>query len=82
MTLDEVRAEIAKMRADPDEPKTYQFIGDKYGVNKGIIHRILNKHYEPQDKDIRRKLGLEDLTIDFIRQVRNKKGTFTKGELK
>ena len=81
MTLDKIRAEITRMRDDPIDPKTYQYIGDRYGVNKGIIHRIFNKDYEPKDIDIRRRLGLENLTIDFIRQVRNKKGEFVKDEL-
>ncbi len=77
MTLDEIKAEITKMRADE---KSYQFIGDKYGVNKGIIHRIFKSDYEPKRLDIRRKLGLEDLTVDFVRQVRSAKGTFTRNK--
>ncbi len=75
MTIDEIRAEIARMR---DADKTYQYIGNKYELNKGIIHRILNDNYEPRNKDIRRKLGLEDLKVDFVRQVRSSKGMFVK----
>lgn len=77
MKFCEVKEEIAKMR---DAGKSYQYIGDSYGVNKGLIHLIYNKDYEPKRKDIRRKLGLEDLTIDFVRQVRNAKGRFAKSE--
>lgn len=78
MTLDEVLAEIQEMR---DEDKSYGYIGNKYGVNKGIIYRILHNGYEPKDKSIRRKLGLEDLTVDFVRQVRNPKGIFVKDDM-
>ena len=77
MLLNEVQAEIAKMRADK---KSYQFIGDKYGVNKGIIWRIYKSDYEPKNKEIRKKLGLENIMVDFVRQVRNEKGRFAKGE--
>ena len=77
MKFQEVKAEIAKMR---DEGKSYAYIGDNYGVNKGLIHLIHNRDYEPKRKDIRRKLGLEDLTIDFVRQVRNTYGRFARDE--
>ncbi len=77
MILEEVRQEIANMR---DEGKSYQFIGDKYGVNKGIIYRIYKYEYEPGDTEIRRRLGLEDETVDFIKQVRSSTGRFIKKE--
>ena len=76
MSLSNLKAEIAKMR---DADKTYQYIGDKYGVNKGVIYRILHNDYEPKDPEIRKRLGLDDVLIDFVRQVRNSKtGTFVK----
>ena len=74
MTIIQVRSIIAKMRTDG---KSYQYIGNKYGVNRGVIHKIHNSDYIPTDKELRRKLGIEDLTVDFIRQLRNPKGTFT-----
>lgn len=77
MSIDEVIAEIQQMR---DDKKSYGYIGNKYEVNKGIIYKMLNEGYVPQDKRIRRKLGLEDFTVDFIRQTRTSKGTFAKNE--
>jgi len=73
MVLKEVQQEIQIMK---DAGMSYRDIGEKYGVNKGIIHFVLNNGYEPKRKDIRRKLGLEDLTVEFIRQIRTSKGTF------
>ena len=72
---DKVKVQIAIMRADN---KSYEYISDKFRVNKGIIYRIYKSDYEPKDKSIRRKLGLEDVTIDFVRQVRTPEGIFTK----
>ncbi len=75
--MDKLRITIAGMRADG---KTYQFIGDKLLVNKGIIHKIHNSDYEPKDFEIRWILGLEDLRVDFVRQMRNKEGMFVTDE--
>lgn len=76
MSISNLRAKIAEMRIDE---KSYQYIGDKYGVNKGIIYRIHNSDYEPKDPEIRKRLGLDDIVIDFVRQVRNAKtGTFVR----
>lgn len=75
MVLEEVKDEIRKMqRAE----KSYREIGERYGVNKGVIWMVLNRNYEPKRRDIRRKLGLEDITVDFIKQVRGPNGKFVK----
>jgi hypothetical protein len=73
MTLDDVKAEILKMRK---EGESYKNIGDSYGVNKGIIYLILNNDYEPKNKRLRKKLGLEGFRVNFIKQIRTSKGTF------
>jgi hypothetical protein len=73
MQFSEVKAQIQKMR---DEGKSYKYIGDLYGVNKGLIHMIVNDNHEPKKKKLRKKLGLGKYSVNFIRQVRTAKGTF------
>lgn len=48
---------------------SYAEIGKLYGVNKGIIHMILYKDYEPDDPEIRYKLGLDGPPIEIVRRV-------------
>lgn len=75
MVLEEVQREIRKLR---DAELSYGKIGKLYGVNKGIIHRVLNQGYEPKDEKLRKRLGLDGPTIGFIRQIRGQNGTFVK----
>ena len=38
--------------------KSYGELSDSYGVNKGILWRIVHQGYEPRRQDIREALGL------------------------
>lgn len=77
MDLKEVQEEIQRMR---DDDLSYGDIAKHYDVNKGLIYRILNDGYEPKDKEIRRRMGFEDIKVNYIRQVRSPKGTFVRDE--
>ena len=37
---------------------SYRLIGEAYGVNKGIVWKIVNSDYEPQTYEIRAAFGL------------------------
>ncbi len=66
---------ISQMLADD---LSYQNIGDLFRVNKGTIHMILNDpDYDPKDKVIRQKLGLDEGS-EIIIQIarRGKHGRF------
>ena len=45
--------------------KTYQMLADEYGVNKAIVWRIANDSYEPKDPEIRKRLGLPLIVIQY-----------------
>ena len=49
---------------------SYQDIGDKYAVNKGVIWKIIEEGQEPKDPHIRAKLQLPTLApVSFIETV-------------
>jgi len=50
------------------ETKSYGEIARQYGVSKGMVWRIVNEGYEPQDNTIRAKLGYELKVIVKISQ--------------
>ena len=37
---------------------TWQKVGDKYGISRGMAYRIAVNKYEPKTPEIRKKLGL------------------------
>ena len=43
-----------------DDEKTYEEIGNSFGLNRGIIHLFMNTDYVPSSLEIRHKLGLEE----------------------
>ena len=65
-------SETARMKyLQTEKGYSYAQIADEYGVNKGIIWKILNEEgYEPQDPEIRRRLGFPQVAeVEFIDRV-------------
>ena len=56
--------------------KTWQKVGDIFGVPKIIVWRIAKDDYEPKKNEVRRALGLSE--IIEIKQRRNAKGQYVK----
>ncbi len=53
---------------------TWQAVADEFGVPKIIVWRIAKDGYEPQKNEVRRALGLSEITI--VKQRRNAKGQY------
>lgn len=73
MTLAEL---ILRLQALREKFGTWQAVGDFYGVSRALVWRIVNDGYEPQDNDLRRKLGLDE--IIYFRAARDSAGRFQK----
>jgi hypothetical protein len=46
------------LQDDYDKMGTWELVGKKYGLNRGMVHRIAVHGYDPVNPDIRHKLGL------------------------
>ena len=67
------RSEILEMH---DALKSWKLVGKALGINGAVAWRYANEaDYEPKRDDLRKALGLPDVT--YIRQVRNEEGRFT-----
>lgn len=54
----------------------WAFLARKYGVDRVVMWRLVNNDYEPRKRDIRRKLGLQEVIHQSI--VRDAAGRFTR----
>lgn len=60
-----------------EEKRSYQYIADIFGVNKGIIWAIINDGYIPKSDEIKKKLGLDtEPEIIIVKRHRDKLGRF------
>lgn len=56
------------------ELKTWEAVGNHFGVHKIVVWRIVNDGYEPKDNDVRITLGLPE--VIQVKQYRDAKGRF------
>ena len=73
VSIERLREIIAELKG---ELKTWQAVGDHFGINKTTAWRIVHHGYVPKDPQIRRCLNLPELITR--EQSRDKKGRFAK----
>ena len=68
-----------EIRALRNLDKSWRQIGEIYGVNHTVLYRMFKEDYDPEDQEIRDKLGLDDdrpYELIIIRRQRRGDGTF------
>ena len=60
VTIEKIRNCMIAMR---DLNYSWEDIGHKYLINRGLAWAIVNKHYDPKDSEIRIILGLPELEL-------------------